>query len=131
MLGKILLTITILLLGIVWIRQAREHKRQGAAAAGQRIAAPAPAHALNDYRFAAWLFLALMLGLGGLLYYQQWQEDNKIVHILLHREGNSAPVTYDVRQRDLEERAFTTVEGIRVTVAASERMEVIGLQDPP
>lgn len=130
MLGKILLTISIVLLGLVWVRQMRQHKRKEAAAAGRSLpgtSATAPAPALNDYRFAAWLFLALMLGLGGYLYYLQWQEDNTVVQILLHREGNSAPVTYEVRRKQLEARAFTTVEGVRVTVAASERMEVIGL----
>jgi hypothetical protein len=130
MLGKILLTISIVLLGLVWVRQMRQHKRNEAAAAGRSLpgtSATAPAPALNDYRFAAWLFLALMLGLGGYLYYLQWQEDNTVVQILLHREGNSAPVTYEVRRKQLEARAFTTVEGVRVTVAASERMEVIGL----
>ena len=130
MLGKILLTISIVLLGLVWVRQMRQHKRNEAAAAGRSLpgtSATAPAPALNDYRFAAWLFLALMLGLGGYLYFLQWQEDNTVVQILLHREGNSAPVTYEVRRKQLEARAFTTVEGVRVTVAASERMEVIGL----
>ncbi len=130
MLGKILLTISIVLLGLVWVRQMRQHKRNEAAAAGRSLpgtSATAPAPALNDYRFAAWLFLALMLGLGGYLYYLQWQEDNTVVQILLHREGNTAPVTYEVRRKQLEARAFTTVEGVRVTVAASERMEVIGL----
>lgn len=130
MLGKILLTISIVLLGLVWLRQMRQHKRKEAASAGHRLpgsAATAPAPALNDFRFAAWLFLALMLGMGGYLYYLQWQEDNTVVQILLHREGNSAPVTYEVRRNQLEARAFTTVEGVRVTVAASERMEVIGL----
>lgn len=128
MLGKILLTISIVLLGLVWLRQMRQHKRKEAA--GHSLpgtSATAPAPALNDYRFAAWLFLALMLGMGSYLYYLQWQEDNTVVQILLHREGNRAPVTYEVRRNQLEERAFTTVEGVRVTVAASERMEVIGL----
>jgi len=128
MLGKTLLTIAIILLGIVWIRQARQHRRKALADAGHTLSSPAaPAPALNDYRFAAWLFLAVMLGLGGYLYYLQWQEDNTVVRILLHREGNAAPVTYEVRKHQLEARAFTTVEGVRVTVAASERMEVIGL----
>jgi len=128
MLGKTLLTIAIILLGIVWVRQLRQQKRKELAATGHTLSGPAaPAPALSDYRFAAWLFLAVMLGLGGYLYYLQWQEDNSVVRILLHREGNAAPVTYDVRRHQLEERAFTTVEGVRVTVAASERMEVIGL----
>jgi hypothetical protein len=128
MLGKILLTISIVLLGLIWLRQLRQQKRKDAASAGHTLPGPAnAAPALNDYRFAAWLFLALMLGLGSYLYYLQWQEDNTVVQILLHREGNSAPVTYEVRRNQLEARAFTTVEGVRVTVAASERMEVIGL----
>jgi len=129
MLGKALLTIAILLLGIVWIRQVRQQKRKEQST-GHSLPAPASATAaptLSDYRFTAWLLLAVMLGVGGYLYYLQWQEDNTIVRILLHREGNAAPVTYEVRRHQLEERAFITVEGVRVTVAASERMEVIGL----
>jgi len=128
MLGKVLLTIFIVLLGLIWLRQLRQQKRRDTASAGHQLPGPAvAAPALNDYRFTAWLFLALILGIGSYLYYLQWQEDNTVVQILLHREGNSAPVTYEVRRDQLETRAFTTVEGVRVTVAASERMEVIGL----
>jgi len=128
MLGKVLLTIFIVLLGLIWLRQVRQQKRRDAANAGHKLSGPAvAAPALNDYRFTAWLFLALILGIGSYLYYLQWQEDNTVVQILLHREGNSAPVTYEVRRDQLETLAFTTVEGVRVTVAASERMEVIGL----
>lgn len=130
MFGKILLTIAIILLGLVWVRQVRQHKRAEAAANRSSTAKTpiaAPPEALNDYRFTAYLFVALILGLGAYLYYEQRQDDNTVLQILLHREGNSEPVTYEVRKYQLEERAFTTVEGVRVTVAASERMEVIGL----
>lgn len=130
MLGKFLLTFIIVLLGLLWIRRMRQQRMQesgGPARALPQNAAPA----LNDYRFAAWLFLALMLGLGGYLYYEQWQQDNTVLQVVLHREGGSAPITYEVRRSDLDERAFTTLQGVRVTVAASERMEVLGLQDAP
>lgn len=130
MLGKILLTIAIILIGLVWMRQVRQQKRAETAAARKSAATPslaAPPETLNDFRFTAYLFVVLILGLGAYLYYEQRQEDNTVVQILLHREGNSAPVMYEVRKYQLEERAFTTVEGVRVTVAASERMEVIGL----
>ncbi|MEY3668079.1 MAG: hypothetical protein RL572_1619 [Pseudomonadota bacterium] len=130
MFGKFLLTFIILLLGLLWIRQVRQQRLRDAAGSGPALPQSA-APALNDYRFAAWLFLALMLGLGGYLYYLQWQQDNTVLQVVLHREGNSAPISYEVRRSELDERAFTTVQGVRVTVAASERMEVLGLQDAP
>ncbi len=130
MFGKFLLTFIIVLLGLLWIRQVRKQRLRDATGNGRALPQMA-APALNDYRFAAWLFLVLMLGLGGYLYYLQWQEDNTVLQVVLHREGGSTPITYEVRRSELDERAFTTVQGVRVTVAASERMEVLGLQDAP
>ena len=82
---------------------------------------------MSDYRFAAYLFLALMFGGGSYLYYLRWQDDNSLVTVRLHRDGADSPVIYQVHKNQLEARAFTTVDGVRVTVASSERMEVMGL----
>jgi hypothetical protein len=130
MLGKILLTFIIVLLGLLWLRQVRQQRLRDAVGHGRALAQTAPPE-LNDYRFAAWLLLALILGLGSYLYYLQWQQDNAVLQVVLHREGGSAPITYEVRRSELDERAFTTVQGVRVTVASSERMEVLGLQETP
>ncbi len=128
MLGKILFTIVIILLGFLWIRRNREQERRQAqkpAPVSPKTESAPPA--LNDYRFAAYLFLVMMIGSGSYLYYLRWQDDHRLVTVLLHRDGSQNPVTYQVQKSELEERAFTTVDGIRVTVADSERMEVIGL----
>lgn len=128
MLGKILLTIIVVLLALVWIRKLREQERRearqapGAATPPQRTAEP-----LNDFRFAAYLFLVLMLGSGSYLYYVRWEDDHSLVTVILHRDGERSPVTYQVLKSELGNRAFTTIDGVRVTVASSERMEVIGL----
>jgi len=142
MFGKTLLTIGIILLAIVWLRNARRarwQEEQASAPGGQSSAgrsstgnsdhhsAAPPRSRLNDYRFAAWLFLALMVGSGAYLYYLRWQEDNAVVTVILHRDGTNEPVTYQVLRNQLGNRAFTTIDGVRVTVAASERMEVLGL----
>ncbi|MGH8464603.1 MAG: hypothetical protein ACRER5_10685 [Pseudomonas sp.] len=137
MFGKTLLTIGIILLAIIWLRnmrRARMREEQSALPGGtprDRMATAAgkaaPRTRLNDYRFAAWLFLALIVGSGSYLYYLRWQEDNSVVTVILHRDGSNEPVTYQVLRNQLGNRAFTTVDGIRVTVAASERMEVLGL----
>lgn len=128
MLGKILLTIIVVLLALIWVRKLREQERREArhipkpAAAPQKTVEP-----LNDFRFAAYLFLVLMIGSGSYLYYVRWEDDHSLVTVILHRDGERSPVTYQVLKSELGNRAFTTVDGVRVTVASSERMEVIGL----
>lgn len=133
MLGKILLTFGIILIAILFLRKHRQDERlrlqklQGQkrnALPGTATTAKPP---LSDYRFAAYLFLALMFGGGSYLYYLRWQDDTSLVTVILHRDGAASPVTYQVYKSQLEARAFTTVDGIRVTVASSERMEVMGL----
>lgn len=126
MLGKIVLTILIVLLGLVWIRRHREQEQRDRSQASGATPPSTPAP-LNDYRFAAYLFLILMLGTGAYLYYERWQDEHSLVTVILHRDGNQEPVRYQVPKGQLEARAFTTADGVRVTVAASERMEVIGL----
>ncbi len=131
MFGKILLTILVVLAAVLYLRKHRQGERlrpAGNSITSGKTAIPAPTKpALNDYRFAAYLFLALMIGSGAYLYYLRWQDDSSLITVILHRDGNASPVTYQVYKHQLEARAFTTVDGVRVTVASSERMEVIGL----
>lgn len=79
-------------------------------------------------RLAAYLFLALMLGLGGVLYYYRWQEDHAILTVRLYRDGSEQAMTYEVYRYQLDSRSFVTTDGTTVTVADSERMEVAGLE---
>lgn len=133
MLGKLLLTIGIILIAILFLRKYRQGERlRLQKLTGRKLSAlpgnvATPKAPLSDYRFAAYLFLALMFGGGSYLYYLRWQDDTRLVTVILHSDGAASPVTYQVYKNQLEERAFTTVDGIRVTVASSERMEVMGL----
>lgn len=136
MFGKILLTTLIVLVAVMFLRKHRQDERlrlsgsatgRGKTQVDGAASSATTTPALNDYRFAAYLFLALMIGSGAYLYYLRWQDDSSLITVILHRDGNASPVTYQVYKHQLEERGFTTTDGIRVTVAASERMEVIGL----
>ena len=69
----------------------------------------------------------LVIGIGIALYYFQWQDDHSILTVRLHREGQARPIEYQIYKYHLAERSFTTLDGILVTVASSERMEVEGL----
>lgn len=132
MLGKIILTAIIIFIAVSVLRHRRQAERlemsqSSAPSSSAAVNSPPSKNELNDYRFAAYLFLILMLGTGSYLYYLRWQNDNDVITVILHREGASAPVTYQVLRKDMDERSFTTVDGTRVTVASSERMEVTGL----
>lgn len=80
----------------------------------------------SEIRFAAYLFLVLMLGVGGFLYIQDWQDKNTIITVSLYREGTSNPIVYKAKKGDLGARSFTTLDGIQVLVASDERMELSG-----
>ena len=83
----------------------------------------------SDLRLGAYLFLTLMVGLGATLYYFDWLDDHTILTVSLHRDNVSQPVSYEVYKYQLEDRSFITTDGRTITVASSERMEILGLTE--
>lgn len=131
MLGKILLTLAVIVIAFLFVRQ-RDMKTKSKAAPApaksvNKPAAPADSTLSSDMRLGAYMFLALIVGLGIALYYFQWQDDHAILTVRLHSDGQAEAIEYQVYKYQLQERAFTTLDGILVTVASSERMEVEGL----
>ncbi len=131
MLGKILLTVAVILIAILVVRQ-RNDTGTGRSPSGGDTPAPGRPETTgtSDLRTAAYLFLILMFGTGAIVYYLRWQDDHTVVTVNLFRDGLSEPATYQVYKYQLDSRSFTTTEGIRITVADSERMEVTGLESP-
>lgn len=131
MLGKILLTLAVMLIAFFFIRQ-RDIKEKSptskASSSSTEAANPAANDSLsNDLRLGAYMFLVLIVGLGIALYYFQWQDDHSILTVRLHSDSQAQAIEYQVYKYQLQERSFTTLDGILVTVASSERMEVEGL----
>lgn len=146
MLGKIALTLLVIIAAALFLRhRARsqhpdDRHRDNASSANRdnpwqhdsRQSAEIPAGRQARRLPAAtgkailWATLSAIVTAGAALYYLGWQDAREPVTVILH-SGNGEPVIYEVRKRDLGERAFTTLDGTRVTVADSERMEVIGL----
>lgn len=138
MLGKILLTLAVIITAVFYIRRRdlQEAESRGSASkskpAGQNLkAAKKPAVEDNlsaDLRLGAYMFLVLMIGLGAALYYFRWQDDHSILTVTLHGDNQAESSSYQVYKYQLQNRSFTTVDGILVTVASTERMEVTGLE---
>lgn len=150
MLGKILLTLTVIGIAYLVIRQrqvaeaaaSNKARAKGKASAKHSPSNTPPSAKLpednksadtpglsQDLRIASYLFLVFMVGIGAALYYYRWQDDHQVITVNLHRADQDTPVSYQVYKFELGERTFTTVDGRQVTVASSERMEIIGLND--
>ncbi|MEX0618399.1 MAG: hypothetical protein WDZ76_00140 [Pseudohongiellaceae bacterium] len=144
MISKIILTALVILVAVIFVRRhrgadsshtnnTRSQQKETATALkdGSKVSlkkSEQPTGRGGDMRLAAYLFLALMLGLGGVLYYYRWQEDHAILTVRLYRDGSEQAMTYEVYRYQLDSRSFVTTDGTTVTVADSERMEVAGLE---
>lgn len=134
MLGKILLTLAVMIIAFFFVRQrdlkgksSPTRKISPAANSNQKTSEREDNNLSADLRLGAYMFLVLVIGLGATLYYFQWQDDHSILTVRLHSDGQNAAIVYQVYKFQLAERSFTTLDGILVTVASSERMEVEGL----
>ena len=127
MIGRILLTLAVIAIAYLFIRQRR--LAEEAETQPPRVKQEKVRDELSqDLRLAAYMFLVLMVGIGGAVYYFRWQDEHTILTINLHRENQAEPVSYQVYKYQLQSRSFTTIDGTQVTVAGTERMEVLGLE---
>ena len=132
MLSKFFITATVIIIAFLIIRQRhlspKTIKAKPLALSSKRKESPKSELAAH-LRTGAYSFLFLMVGLGAALYYFDWVDDHIILTINLHRDNLSEPVSYEVYKYQLEDRSFITTDGRTVTVASSERMEILGLND--
>ena len=125
MLSKLLLTLAVIIIAVVYL-QKRKLAEQRAAAPPKR---PNPEHTKTDSsrRFQAWLLVLVIIAVSSLIYAWQWQAGQQELTVLLYRDNGSEPLVYRVPRKQFATRSFTTVDGIQVQVSANERIEVIGL----
>ena len=133
MLSKVFLTTFVIIIAFFVIRQRH---LSGNNVGQKKLAIPRETEKYNsknefnaDLRLGAYIFLTLMVGLGAVLYYFDWLDDHIILAVNLHRDNLSQPVSYEVYKYQLEDRSFVTTDGRTITVASSERMEILGLNE--
>jgi hypothetical protein len=149
MLGQLLVTLIVIALAALYLRkraqkqQKPDNNRQTVDAFinkaksgnawhnGNRLAGAVPEYEQPGFasrlKIVLWsVLLTLLLG-GGIYSYLHWQDQQRLITVLLYRDSDQAPVIYRVQKRNLGDQSFITDNGTRVTVSASERMEVIGL----
>lgn len=137
MFSKLIITVFVIVVAFVVLRQKNTNQskstRQAKAAKTSKpqatISKDTEKDQLSkDMRLGAYLFLLLTTGIGGAVYYFQWQDDHSVLTINLYRDSQVEPVSYDVYKYQLSAKSFVTIDGLSVAVASSERMEIIGLE---
>ena len=65
----------------------------------------------------------MILG-SGLFLYTQWQDRYRVVTVAVVDTQTGARIEYQARRTDVAERHFVTLDGVEVSVADTERIEL-------
>lgn len=117
MIGKILFTIVVIL---VILAVARGRGRVPAVASSSRKSEPAS----RWPRYLAYGFVALVIGVGATVFYMDWQERNAVLTVKVVNSRTGLSSSYRVKRGEMRGRTFTTLDGVTVTLADEERVEV-------
>ncbi|MCY4265434.1 MAG: hypothetical protein OXE78_11330 [Gammaproteobacteria bacterium] len=126
MLGKLLLTLAVIATALLYVKHRNQAEQKIAADQNGNLQTTSATSSLAGRRLA-WLVLAVLIGTAVSVYLYRWQDNHKILTVNLYRENQSGPVSYRVYKYQLQSRQFVTTDGRQITVASSERMEIIGL----
>ncbi|MEX2334014.1 MAG: hypothetical protein WD600_07130 [Pseudohongiella sp.] len=144
MLGKVLITLLVIIVAAIFLRKQRARQRvsdQPSRPSSQRadpwqgqnrqnptdLPADARPTMAGNMKMVLWFVLAGIVIAGSLVTYLQWQDQQRLVTVLLYRDADQSPVIYRVSKRNIGDSSFITEDGTQVTVSANERMEIVGL----
>lgn len=118
MIGKILFTLVVILLIFAIARGRMRATTAGAARSG--LTDPTP----KWPRYLAYAFLALVIGVGATFFYLDWQQRNEVLSVKVINSRTGLTSEYQVSRGEMRGRTFTTLDGVTVTLAEEERIEV-------
>jgi hypothetical protein len=126
MLTKILFTALIVMALLLYVRhqqtkQTNERPTHNSSKTSPQTLSRS-AHRLS--RIAAYTALALILAIGGVLYYLDWKEDYRVINIRIINTNTGEIGSYLAYRSMIRGRSFVTLDGRKITVADSERIEI-------
>lgn len=122
MLGKIIFTAAVIGAVVAFLR-FRQRRSQEVARAEPRVVNPSAASKRMPIGWLASGAVVVMLIASGVLLYNYWKDANELIYVRVVDASSGNAIQYQVYRGDLEERAFLTVDGVRITLAATERLE--------
>ncbi len=122
MISKILLTLFVILVAWLVIRHRQQRMHIIAQQPTPVLAEPKPS---NHWKWAGYGLAAVMVLGSGLFLYMQWQDQYRLVTVQVIDSLSGNRTEYRARRMDVGERGFMTLDGREVTVADTERIELL------
>lgn len=118
------LLITLLVAAIV-VFIARIKRAGGIGSAARGDDTSAGSRSLSTTALVGYALAAVMIVTAGTLTWIGYRERNEIIEVVVVDARSGERVVYNVRRKALGEREFRTVDGRRISLGASDRMELI------
>ncbi len=117
MVSKIVLTAVIIVLAYLVLRS----RGRAATARAQGITAPP----IVSPRLVAYVFLAVAVVSGALIYWLEWQDARQVITIRVINSSTGEAATYQAHKGKIRGRRFQTLDGREVTIADVDRVEML------
>ena len=120
LLGKLLLTVAVIA-GVVMYLRYRQQTSTAPPRPVSRVVNPAPTRSSIGWLASA-IVVVVILG-SGIWLYRSWVEQNEILYVRVVDAGTGHAQQYRAYRGDIDDREFVTLDGIRVRLAETERLE--------
>ena len=125
MITKILLTLTVIVGVVLYLRMKSATGENRTAAARPRTTQdPAQAEREKLFRQAAWAFMLLMVVSAIVMVVYELGDQYATVRVHVVNTQTGERVSYQAEQKDIQSNQFTTLEGRTVFIADIERIEI-------
>ena len=121
MITKLLFTLGVIFVG--WLVLRNRQQRMSARPPEPRLQAP-PRTGVNPWKWAGYLLVVVMILGSGLFLYAEWQDRYRVVTVSVVNTQTGERIDYQAHRMDVEERQFVTLDGLEVSVADTERIEL-------
>lgn len=121
LLGKLLLTAAVIA-GVVMYLRYRQQAPSGPVRPAPRVVNPEPVRSSSIGWIASAVVVVIIL-VSGVWLYRGWLERNEVLYLRVVDAGTGHAQQYRAYRGDIDDREFVTVDGTRVRLAETERLE--------
>jgi|TARA_B100000315_G_scaffold240991_1_gene261364 glucose dehydrogenase len=122
LLTKILFTLAVILV-VALVFRVKNTPAKPAAAAG-----PAASKGGVSAAMVAYTLLGLVIAISALVFVLHWQNQHRVIDIQVTNSQGQA-LKYQAYKKAIEGRRFTTIDGVSVDLADSDRIEILENND--
>jgi len=122
LLGKLLLTAAVIFGALLYLRH-RHQRSSVEVIPAPRVVNPDPRPTRQFIGWiAAGIVVFVILG-SGIWLYAYWQDQEAVLYVRVIDAGSGHHTDYRAHRREIRDREFVSIEGVRVRLADTERLE--------